>query len=169
MLHRPVLAVWGRWAAVAAATLALTACMVPQWQKPGTPAAAIVAGMGQPQVKVPLEGGGERWVYSRQPAGQQVYHMVFDAQQRLQSVEQVLDEAHFQRLSPGHDNRESVHRYFGKPALVEGVGNFKGDIWTYRIQQNGIDRQAHVFIDPQGVVQRIMFTDEPRLDDDRGR
>ncbi len=38
-----------------------------------------------------------------------------------------------------------------------------------RIQQNGIDRQAHVFIDPQGVVQRIMFTDEPRLDDDRGR
>jgi hypothetical protein len=49
------------------------------------------------------------------------------------------------------------------------VGNFKGDIWTYRIQQNGIDRQAHVFIDPQGVVQRIMFTDEPRLDDDRGR
>jgi len=143
--------------------------MVPQWQKPGTPVSAIVAGIGQPHVKVPLEGGGERWVYSRQPAGQQVYHMVFDAQQRLQSVEQVLDEAHFQRLRPGHDNRESVHRYFGKPALVEGVGNFKGDIWTYRIQQNGIDRQAHVFIDPQGVVQRIMFTDEPRLDDDRGR
>ncbi len=69
--------------------------------KPGTPTSAIVAGMGQPQVKVPLEGGGERWVYSRQPAGQQVYHMVFDAQQRLRSVEQVLDEAHFQRLRPG--------------------------------------------------------------------
>ncbi|WP_312565753.1 hypothetical protein [Comamonas sp.] len=167
MLRRPVLAVWGRWAAMAAAGMVLTACMVPQWQKPGTPASAIHAGMGEPHVKVPLQGGGERWVYSRQPAGQQVYHMEFDAQQRLQKVEQVLDEAHFQRLQPGQDNRGSVFRYFGKPALVEGVGNFKGDIWTYRIQQNGIDRQAHVFIDPQGVVQRIMFTDEARNDDEQ--
>jgi len=46
------------------------------------------------------------------------------------------------------------------------VGNFKGDIWTYRISENSIDRQAHVFIDPQGVVQRVMFTDEPRNDPD---
>ena len=60
--------------------------------------------------------------------------------------------------------REDVYHYFGKPALVEHVANFKGDIWTYRIRENSIDRQAHVFIDPQGIVQRVMFLDEPRND-----
>ena len=99
-----------------------------------------------------------------QPAGQQVYHMVFDAQQQLLRVEQVLQEAYFQRLRIGQDRREDVYHYFGKPALVEHVANFKGDIWTYRIRENSIDRQAHVFIDPQGIVQRVMFLDEPRND-----
>lgn len=169
-MSRPVLARSGRWVvkvAAVAVTALLAACMVPQWQKPGTPAQVIAQGMGQPQVRVALADGGERWVYSYQPAGQQVYHMVFDAQQRLRRVEQVLDAAHFQQLQMGVDDRDSVWRYFGKPALVEHVGNFNGDIWTYRIQDNSLDRQAHVFIDPQGVVRQLMFTDEPRPDDDR--
>lgn len=166
MCHRPVLSFLWRWAAAAVCAGFLSACAVPEWQKPGTPAAQLRQDMGQPHVRVPLAGGGERWVYSRQPAGQQVYHMQLDAQQRLVHVEQVLQEAHFLKLQPGDDNRQSVFNYFGKPALVEGVGNFKGDIWTYRIRENSIDRQAHVFIDPQGVVRRVMFTDEARNDED---
>lgn len=166
MCPRPVLSFLWRWAAAAVCTGFLSACAVPEWQKPGTPAAQLLQDMGQPHVRVPLDGGGERWVYSRQPAGQQVYHMQLDAQQRLVHVEQVLQEAHFLKLQPGDDNRQSVFNYFGKPALVEGVGNFKGDIWTYRIRENSIDRQAHVFIDPQGVVRRVMFTDEARNDED---
>ena len=167
MRARPVCTVVWRWAAAATCAALVSACAVPEWQKPGTPAAQIAQDMGRPHVRVALPDGGERWVYSRQPAGQQVYHMVFDAQHQLQRVEQVLQEAHFYRLKPGVDNRQSVWNYFAKPALVEHVANFKGDIWTYRIRENSVDRQAHVFIDPQGVVQRIMFTDEPRLDDDR--
>lgn len=166
MRRRPVLSFLWRWAAAAVCAGFLSACAVPEWQKPGTPASQLLQDMGQPHVRVPLAGGGERWVYSRQPAGQQVYHMQLDAQQRLVHVEQVLQEAHFLKLQPGDDNRQSVFNYFGKPALVEGVGNFKGDIWTYRIRENSIDRQAHVFIDPQGVVRRVMFTDEARNDED---
>ena len=156
-------------AAVLAACAVVAGCMVPQWQKPGTPSDVIAKGMGQPHVRVTLPDGGERWLYSYQPAGQQVYHMNFDAQHALSGVEQVLDEYHFQQLRVGVDHRQNVFEYFGKPALVEHVGNFNGDIWTYRIHQNSLDRQAHVFIDPQGVVQRVMFTDEPRRDDDRSR
>ena len=166
MPARSVLSTGGRWALVAACAAVLGACTVPQWHKPGTPAAQIAQVMGLPHVRVALPEGGERWVYSRQPAGQQVFHMVMDAQQRLLRVEQVLQEAHFYRLRPGVDDRQSVHQYFGKPALVERVGNFNGDIWTYRISENNIDRLAHVFIDPQGVVQRVMFTDEPRNEPD---
>ena len=164
MMTGPVHCKMWRWAAVLACAATLMACAVPEWQKPGTPAPQIARDMGQPQVRVGLPEGGERWIYSYQPAGQQVYHMVFDAQQQLLRVEQVLQEAYFQRLRIGQDRREDVYHYFGKPALVEHVANFKGDIWTYRIRENSIDRQAHVFIDPQGIVQRVMFLDEPRND-----
>lgn len=160
-----------RWvlAAAGAAVLAVTlsACAVPEWQKPGTPASQILQDMGQPFVRTPLPEGGERWVYSRQPMGQQVYHFDFDSGQRLLRVRQVLQPADFYQLRTGVDTKDSVLRYFGKPALVEGVASFKGDIWSYRFYENGADRLAHVFLDPQGVVQRIMFTDEWRNDDDR--
>ena len=161
MPARPVFAAAWRWVA-ALGCVTLAACAVPEWQKPGTLAPQIARDMGKPDLRVLLPDGGERWLYSRQPAGQQVYHLVFNAQQQLLRTEQVLQEAHFSVLTVGKARQQDVLEYFGKPALVEGVGNFKGDIWTYRIRENGIDRQAHVFIDPQGVVQRVMFTDEPR-------
>lgn len=167
MMRAPVLRSAARWVSVAACALALTACAVPEWQKPGTPASQILQDMGQPQVRNPLPDGGERWVYSRQPMGQQVYHFDFDSAQRLLAVRQVLQAPEFYQLRPGVDTDDSVYRYFGKPALVEHVASFKGDIWTYRFYENGSDRQAHVFLDPQRVVQRIMFTDERRRDDDR--
>lgn len=166
MAKYPARTPWQRWVVVAAGLL-LAACAVPEWQKIGTPAPELAQAMGEPQIKVDLADGSQRWVYSLQPAGQQVYHMVLDAQQRLSRVEQVLQASHFQQLQQGIDNRQTVFEYFGKPALVERVGNFNGDIWTYRIRENTFDRQAHVFIDPQGVVHHVMFTDEPRWDDDR--
>lgn len=166
MLRHPVLSSLKCWALAVICACSVLGCAVPEWQKPGTPAAQILQDMGQPHARVALPDGGERWIYSRQPAGQQVYHMDMDGQQRLLRVEQVLQETHFQRLRPGVDDRQSALNYFAQPALVERVGNFKGDIWTYRIRENSIDRQAHVFIDPQGVVQRVMFTDEPRNEPD---
>ncbi|WP_343676779.1 hypothetical protein ACJJWD_25100 [Comamonas testosteroni] len=138
----------------------LAGCMVPQWQKPGMPQAEVEKGMGKPTLVVALPEGGQRLVYSQQPAGQQVYHMDFDAQRKLVRVEQVLDTAHFFALRNGVDTRDDVYRMFGPPAIVEGVYSFKGDIWTYRFLDNTFGRRAHVHIDPQGVVQKVMFTDE---------
>ena len=150
-----------------AATLA--GCAVPEWQKPGTPRADIERAMGRPTLAVPLADGGERLVYSRQPSGQQVYHMDFDARQRLVRVTQALTLEAFQSLRNGEDTQGSVMRRFGPPALVERVARFDGDIWTYRILEHGIARQAHVHLDPAGVVRRVMFTDEPTFDHDPDR
>lgn len=153
-----------RLAAAMALALGLSACAVPEWQQPGTPLADVERDMGRPTLTEPLPGGGQRLLYSRQPAGQQVYHMDFDAGQRLVRVRQVLTLANFQALHSGVDTRETVRRMFGPPALVERVARFDGDIWTYRILDNGEPRQAHVHIDPAGVVRRVMFTDERMRD-----
>ncbi|POR12978.1 hypothetical protein [Diaphorobacter sp. LR2014-1] len=154
-----------RWSALLLAGF-LAACAVPEWQKAGTPRADIERTMGAPTLTVMLPEGGERLVYSRQPAGQQVYHLDFDARQRLVRVEQVLTLEHFHALRNGVDTRAAVRRTFGPPALVEKVARFNGDIWTYRFRDNGEPRQAHVHIDPAGVVQRVMFTDERLNDND---
>lgn len=148
---------------------ALVGCAVPEWQKPGTPQAEVERAMGRPTQTEPLPGGGERLLYSRQPAGQQVYHMDFDAQRRLVRVTQVLTLENFQALRNGVDTRDSVRRMFGPPALVEKVARFHGDILTYRILDNGEPRQAHVHVDPAGVVRRVMFTDERLRDPDPHR
>ena len=140
--------------------MSLTGCMVPEWQKPGMARAEVEKGMGQPTLTEPLPDGGVRLVYSRQPSGQQVYHMDFDAQQRLVRVGQVLDMNHFYALRNGLDTQSNVYRQFGPPAKVERVYSFKGDIWTYRFLDNGNPRRAHIHIDPAGVVQKTMFTDE---------
>ncbi len=142
----------------------LAACAVPEWQKPGTPLADIERAMGRPTLAEPLAGDGQRLLYSRQPAGQQVYHLDFDASQRLLRVTQVLTLENFQALRNGVDTQDDVRRMFGPPALVERVARFDGPIWTYRILDNGEPRQAHVHIDPSGVVRRVMFTDERMRD-----
>mgnify|MGYP001252693920 FL=1 len=151
-------------AAALALALCLSACAVPEWQKPGTPLADIEHAMGRPTLTEPLPGGGQRLLYSRQPAGQQVYHMDFDAGGHLTHITQVLTLANFQALRNGVDTQDSVRRMFGPPALVERVARFDGDIWTYRILDNGEPRQAHVHIDPSGAVRRVMFTDERMRD-----
>lgn len=167
MIRTPVLHRWVRWGCAAAfAALALGCATPPEWQKPGTPASQIAQDMGQPVVRSELPDGGERWLYSRQPMGQQVYHFDFDRDQRLSNVRQVLEPASFYQLRVDVATRDEVYRFFGAPALIEHVWSFKGDIWTYRFYENGADRQAHVFIDAQHIVRRIMFTDERRRDDD---
>jgi hypothetical protein len=58
------LAAW----ALLALSLLLAGCTVPEWQKPGTPRSEIERSMGRPTLSLPLDGGGTRLVYSRQPA-----------------------------------------------------------------------------------------------------
>lgn len=151
------------------AGLLLAGCAVPQWQKPGTPLAQIEHALGTPTRTVALPGGGERLIYSYEPMGRQIYHMDFDANRQLTQVRQVATEADFSALRNGTDTRETVLDTFGPPAVVEQVMSFDGDIWTYRLMQENTMRLAHVHIDPQGVVQRVMFSDEILSDFDHGR
>lgn len=155
--------------ALALGVLLAGCAAAPEWQKPGTPQADIERAMGRPTLVEALPDGGQRLLYSRQPAGQQVYHMDFDASHRLVRVAQVLTEARFQALRVDVDTRESVLATFGPPALVEHVARFDGDIWTYRLLENLTPRLAHVHIDPRGVVRRVMFTDEILGDFDPAR
>lgn len=104
--------------------------------------------------------GGERLQYSRQPFGQQVYNIDLDSEGRVVAVTQALTMAQFARVQLDVWRVADVERTFGRPALVAQVYSFKGDVWSYRYDYFGTNKQFHVFIDPQGVVRRTQSTEE---------
>lgn len=145
---------------------ALAGCMgIPERIEAGTPRAQIEERLGAPTAEYPL-ADGRRLQYSRQPAGQQVYNLDLDASGRLRRLEQVMDINWFHRnIAVDRWTRDDVLRSLGRPAIVERVASFRGDIWTYRFLEANSPRQAHLHIDPEGVVRRVMFTDEPTPED----
>jgi hypothetical protein len=161
----------GLWRLIATSLLAglLAACASPAFEKPGASRADVVARVGAPTRTAPLEGGGERLLYSAQPAGRTVYHLDFDANARLVRVDQVLTLARLQAIPVNHWSVVDVQREFGPPAIVERVATFDGDVWTYRFLDDfNNPRFAHIHIDRSGVVRQLLFTDElPRGDDAR--
>ncbi len=104
--------------------------------------------------------GGERLQYSRQPFGQQVYNIDLNADGKVVALTQALAMAEFARVQLDVWRVADVERAFGRPALVAQVHSFKGDVWSYRYDYFGTNKQFHVFIDPQGVVRRTQSTDE---------
>lgn len=143
------------------ASLWLAGCVaMPERLPPGTPRAQVVESLGPPTGEYAMPEG-VRLQYSRQPLGRQVYNLDFDADGRLRRVEQVLDtQAMLTAIQVDRWTRQDVLRHMGRPALVERVARFDGDIWTYRYLELNNERLAHVHIDRGGVVRKLLFLDE---------
>ena len=139
----------------------------PEKVVPGETRAEVERRLGAP-TSVHALANGTRLQYSRQPAGQQVFNLDLDAQGRVVRVQQSLEPENLQRIAIDRWTREDVLREFGRPALVDRVASFEGDVWTYRyLEAFSLARLMHIHIDPQGTVRRVVHTDEP-LPDDRG-
>jgi hypothetical protein len=130
----------------------------------GATRAEIESRLGQPTGVYAL-ADGTRLQYSRQPAGQQVYNLDLGADGRLRQLEQVMDGGWLQRIEVDRWTRETALVHLGRPALIERVARWEGDIWTYRFLEATGSRQVHLQLDGAGVVRRVVFTDEPLPDD----
>jgi hypothetical protein len=150
--------------ALALAVLLGGCSLMPERVPLGATRAEIESRLGQPTGAYAL-ADGTRLQYSRQPAGQQVYNLDMGADGRLRQTEQVMDAGWLQRIEVDRWTRETALINLGRPALIERVASWAGDIWTYRFEEVNGARQVHLHLDAAGVVRRVMFTDEPRLDD----
>ena len=154
------------WRALGLVLLALlTGCsLMPERVPMGATRGEIESRLGRPTAVHAL-ANGTRLQYSRQPAGQQVYNLDLGADGGLRQVEQVMDAGWLQRIEVDRWTRDDALLHLGRPALVERVARWDGDIWTYRFQEATGARQVHLHLDRAGVVRRVMFTDEPLPDD----
>ena len=154
----------GLWRALVLVALGawLSGCAMPEKLAAGTPAAEVLRTLGQPTGRYPLaNGSGERWQYTRQPAGQQVFNVDLDGQGRVRQVEQALNETLFpQRIQPRRWTRDDVLREYGPAAKTMAVHNFDGVIWVWRYADGPVWRLLYIDIDRGGVVQGYSVGDE---------
>lgn len=138
---------------LAASVLLVAGCALTSVQ-PGMSREEVMARYGTPSRILPL-GAGTRLQYSRQPAGQSVVIVDLDAAGKVVAARQVLTPGEFSRIKPGQWTREDVEREFGRPASVDRVASWPGDILTYRWRESNLqDMFFWVYLDASGVVQR---------------
>jgi hypothetical protein len=157
------------WLTAAVAAAALTGCISePTWLSPGTPRAQALQQLGAPTAIYPLPNGGERLQYSRLPMGFQVSNVDIDANGRVASVRQELSEALFDRtIQPGVWRVEDILRTYGRPYEITRVYAFDGVIWTWRYKAINEHRLLHIYVRPDGVVDRYQTIDDFRVTNSR--
>jgi len=139
-------------AAMTAAALLMTGCAF-TGIKPGMSRDEVLASYGTPTRTVPL-ASGTRLQYSRQPTGQTAVMVDLDAAGKVVSARQVLNLQDFSKIEIGKWRREDVEREFGRPATVDRVGSWTGDVMTYRWLDIEQDKLFWVYLDANQVVQR---------------
>lgn len=150
-----------------AACLLLTACSHPQLMDPGMTESQVRTELGAPHAAVDTGKGTQRWVYSMQPFGQEVWWIEFDADGRIVRREEVLDRAHMALIKPGVSTEKDVWNLFGKCAQEYTFSLIDQTAWMYRFKDDGLfDMACWVQFDVNGVVTEVGFTTDPWKDRD---
>lgn len=98
--------------------------------RPGvSDAAAVRTDMGAPAETVRLADGGEAWFYPK-GLGRVTYRVELGPDDKVRAVEQVLDEAHFDRIQAGKTTKDELRALLGPPFYVWHVRN--ETVWEYR-------------------------------------
>ncbi len=140
-------------AALAGAAAFLAGCAGnPFAVTPGMSRDDVLSRLGRPSATTQI-ATGERLQYSLQPLGRFAVMVDLDGGGRVLQARQVLTLAEFSRIELGKWTRTDVEREFGRPAMVDHVMAWQGDILTYR-WSDGSDMFFWVYLDAQGVVQR---------------
>lgn len=146
-----------------AAVLVLASCTQP-WQsvEPGADVSTLIARLGPPRETYPLPDGGKRLMWPTQPMGHTTTAADIDADGKVVSVRQVLQESEFARAKVGVWTREDVLINFGRPAETAFFRRMNREVWSYRYMENNIDfLMFNFYFDEQGILRLTQKTPDP--------
>ena len=136
----------------AAAGVTLAGCAVTAFQ-PGTAQSEIRTAMGAPAAVMTARDGTTEWQYPQGPSGLHTYIARFDAQDRLRSWEQALDDDHFMRIRVGESTTADVKELVGPPWRTMDFPRKGETAWDYRYQDTwGYLVEYSVIFDKAGLV-----------------
>jgi len=154
---------------LAATALAACAVLAPvqEGQKLiGSPTAAVQATFGQPTDIFQLRDGTTRWIYSKQPLGQQAYAADFDSQGRLTDFRQMLQTPELYKAQVGTWTKRDVMEHFGLPREpTQYFPLMKREVWSYRFKHEGQwPSLFNFYFDDEGVLRQTQITPDPLYD-----
>ena len=154
-------------AAVAAVVLAGCATLQPVQTAQsmlGSPQSSVRETFGNPTETYQLADGTQRWIYSKQPYGFEVYAADFDAAGKLTGFRQTLTEKEIYEARPGVWTKRDIAERFGLPREpVQYFALMKREAWSYRMYMAG-NLPAHfsAYFDDAGVLDRTMIIMDSR-------
>jgi hypothetical protein len=164
-----------RWLVVALAT-ALSACAtllpVQEGQKLiGSSQSAVQARFGQPTDVFNLPDGTTRWIYSKQPLGQQAYAADFDRNGSLTQFRNMLETQELYEAKVGTWTRQDVLEHYGRTREpIQYYPLMKREVWSYRFRhENRWPSLFNFYFDDSGVLRQTQITPDPLNDPDRRR
>jgi hypothetical protein len=152
---------------LAALAILLAACAGPALRT-GASEPEVLAALGAPTGRYALPDGLERLEFARGPYGRVTWMVDLDAAGRVLRWEQVLDAAHFARVSDGM-TREQLLRLLGRPA--DRAGEWQDRVtWSWRYETSEC-LWFRVTLSADGsVINGGAYMTDPRCDArDRGR
>jgi hypothetical protein len=151
---------------IAVLAVFLSSCATVESVQMGTARDEVIIKFGNPSSIVRLDSG-TRLQYSLQPAGQSAVMVDLDAADRVVSVRQVLNPRDFSRVVAGKWTRQDIEREFGRPARINHVANWRGDILTYRWLDGTQNMYFNVYLDASNLVQSVGLREEKKYDEFR--
>ena len=121
--------------------------------QPGMSREEVLAHYGTPSRVVALNTG-TRLQYSTQPAGQTAVMVDLDVAGKVVAARQVLNPHEFSKIELGKWTRGDMEREFGRPARVDRVGSWSGDVMTYRWLDRDQSMYFWAYLDSRNVIQR---------------
>jgi len=148
---------------ILASVLGLTACSsyAPPASLAGVTEGQLVARMGQPEVRRPIDGG-TRLEFPGGTYGRQTWFVDLDARGQAIRSEQVLTEKSFNLISPGM-GQDEVRRRLGRPGEMRGLARGRGVVWSYRYE-SPFCKWFQVEIAADGSVRSAGYGEPPECD-----
>lgn len=114
--------------------------------------------MGVPAEIYDNPDGSKLLAFPRGPLGVQTFMANISSDGRLQRLEQVLNEEHFDRIVVGRTNKDEVRRLIGPPCEVMEFPRQRQVAWTYRFKDLYARLADYsVMFDPAGTVVRTVI------------
>ncbi|MFZ4287236.1 hypothetical protein [Variovorax sp. HJSM1_2] len=113
----------------------------------------VLSEHGKPTAEL-TRGTTTRMQYSGQPFGQFAWMVDLEPTGRVARSYQALTLNEFSRIDiSGTTTTDDILWAYGRPASVDHVSSWQGDVWTYR-WNNGWDMFFWIYFDPAGIVRR---------------
>lgn len=160
------------WTGAIAVAIAMSACATLQPEETGkkligSPQATVRDAFGAPTETFQLADGTQRWIYSKQPYGFDIYAADFDASGRLTNYRQMLTEAEIYTARPGVWTKKDALERWGTPKEpIQYYALMKREAWSYRMYLPGyVPAHFSIYFDDNGVLDRTMIIQDARGSD----